>query len=72
VRSSVPLDRPWSIIGSVSSILVGLCLWRLIYNGADRAVRIWVLHKGKVHKRRLARAMMLSMLPNRRSAKTDS
>ncbi len=71
VRSSVPLEAPWTLIGSIGSALLGLFLWRVIHNAADRGVRIWVLHKGKVHKRRLVRAMMMSVLPTRRGPKNE-
>ncbi len=72
MRRSVPLEAPWSTVGFIASIILGFALWRLMHNGADRGVRIWVFHKGKVHKRRLARAMMMSVLPKRRDADPES
>ena len=58
VRASVPLASPWSWIGAVSAILGGIAVWRLIYIAAGRGVRIWVLRKGQLHKRKLARALL--------------
>jgi hypothetical protein len=58
VRSAVPLPSPWSWIGAAGALVAGLVVWRLIYHLAGRGVRIWVLRKGQLHKRKLARAMV--------------
>jgi hypothetical protein len=65
LRMSVAYERPWSIVTAVLAVVAGLVVWRWLYNAADRGVRIWVFHKGKVHKKRLAKAMLQSMVPRR-------
>ena len=58
VRSSVALASPWSWIAALASLGGGVLLWWLIYVAAGRAVRVWVLRSGKLHKRKLARALL--------------
>jgi hypothetical protein len=58
VRASVPLAAPWSYVGAIAGIGAGVLLWWTIYVAAGRAVRIWVLQRGKLHKRKLARALL--------------
>jgi hypothetical protein len=58
VRNSVGFDRPWSFIGAGASLLAGVGLWWVIYVAAGRAVRIWVLRRGQLQKRKLARALL--------------
>lgn len=58
VRSSVPLPSPWSWLGAIGSLVAGVLLWWTIYVLAGRAVRIWVLRKGQLHRRKLARALL--------------
>jgi len=60
VREAIVLDGPWNLVGAIAGIAVGLTVWRLIYLAAGRGVRIWVLRKGQLHKRKLARAMLAS------------
>jgi hypothetical protein len=60
VREAVVLASPWNWLGAATGILAGLAVWRLIYLAAGRGVRIWVLRKGQLHKRKLARAMLVS------------
>jgi len=57
VRNSVGLERPWSFIGAGAALLAGVALWWTIYVAAGRAVRIWVLRKGQLQKRKLARVL---------------
>jgi len=59
VRSSVVLPSPWSFVGAGASIAGGILLWWLIYVAAGRAVRVWVLRRGQVQKRKLARALLI-------------
>ncbi len=66
LRESTALPMPWSIFGAVASLGAGVLLWRLFYHAAGRAVRVWVLAKGKVRRGRLARAILLSMIPGRK------
>ena len=60
VRTSVPLDRPWCFIGAGASLAAGIALWRVIYVAAGRAVKVWVLRRGQLHRRKLARALFSS------------
>lgn len=59
-RASVGFPSPWSWIGAVGALAAGLLVWRLIYIAAGRGVRIWVLRKGQLQKRKLARALLAS------------
>jgi hypothetical protein len=68
VRSSVVLASPWSWIGAVGSLLGGIALWRLVYVAADRGVRIWILRRGQLQKKKLAKVLLgQATSPQRRS-----
>ncbi len=58
VRSSVAYAAPWSYIVAIASLAGGVALWWTIYVAAGRAVKVWVLRRGQVHKRKLARALL--------------
>ncbi len=58
VRNSVGFDRPWSFVGAGASLAAGVGVWWVIYVAAGRAVRVWVLRKGQLQKRKLARALL--------------
>lgn len=58
VRTAVPLPSPWSWIGAAGAIAVAIGVWRFFHVAANRGVRIWVLRKGQVQKRKLARALL--------------
>lgn len=60
VRASVVLDRPWSFVGAGASLAAGIALWWVIYVAAGRAVRVWVLRRGQLHRKKLARALLTS------------
>jgi hypothetical protein len=62
VRSSVALPSPWSFVGVGASIAGGILLWWLIYVAAGRAVRVWVLRRGQLQKRKLARALLIGVV----------
>jgi hypothetical protein len=47
-------------VSAAASLAGGVLLWWLIYVAAGRAVRVWVLRKGQVQKRKLARALLAS------------
>jgi hypothetical protein len=68
VRESVVLASPWSWIGAVASLALGLGVWFLLYRLAGRGVRLWVLQKGRVHKGRLARAAIAGVMPKKKRA----
>ena len=54
-----------NVAGSAAAIAIGLATWWTIHWAAGRAVRIWVLRKGQVSKRRLAKAMLKRAVPRR-------
>jgi len=66
VREAMAFERPWSIVGALTAIVVGIAVWRIIHHAAHRGVRVWVLAKGKVRTGRLVRAILLSFVPRRR------
>ena len=57
-REAVVLATPWNAIGIAGAALAGFFAWALIYWMAGKAVRIWVLRKGQLSKRRMARALL--------------
>jgi hypothetical protein len=58
VRNAVGYERPWSFIAAAASLAAGVGVWWVIYVAAGRAVRIWVLRRGQLQKRKLARALL--------------
>jgi hypothetical protein len=58
VRASVAFAAPWSYAIGVGSLAAGIALFWTIYVAAGRAVRVWVLRRGQVHKKKLARALL--------------
>jgi hypothetical protein len=60
VRASVPLDSPWNIVGIVSSILGGIVLYYVLHEATHRAVRLWVLRRGQLDRKKLAKALLTS------------
>jgi hypothetical protein len=65
VRASVVLVSPWSWIGAIGSLVGGIALWWLIYVAADRGVRIFILRRGQLQKRKLAKALLGPTAPRR-------
>jgi hypothetical protein len=65
VRASVAYAAPWSYAIAAGSLLGGVALWRTIYVAAGRAVKVWVLRSGQVHKRKLARALLAQAVRNK-------
>lgn len=58
IRASVPLDSPWNILGIVGSVVGGLLIYYVLHEAAHRGVRIWVLRRGQLDKKKLAKALM--------------
>jgi hypothetical protein len=58
VRASVAFGAPWGYVVAGASLLGGVAVWYAIYVAAGRAVKVWVLRRGQVHKRKLARALL--------------
>jgi hypothetical protein len=52
------ITRPYAPLGIAGAFVAGVATSAIIYWFAGRAVRIWVLRKGQLHKRRMARALM--------------
>jgi len=57
LRVVITRPLPWSAIGALGAVAAGLFTWWAIHWLAGRAVRIWVLRKGQLQKRKLARAL---------------
>jgi len=58
VRASVPQPSPWNWLGALTALAAGGLLWWGLYVAADRGVRIWVLRRGQLQKRKLARVLL--------------
>jgi hypothetical protein len=58
VRSAVPQPSPWNWIGAIAALALGFSVFWAMYVLAGRGVRLWVLRKGQVQKRKLARALL--------------
>jgi hypothetical protein len=58
LRHAAGLERPWSLLVGAAALPIGLLTWWTIHWSAGRAVRIWVLRKGQLRRRRLARALV--------------
>jgi hypothetical protein len=57
-RAAVAWPSPWSTLGVIGGVLCGLMAWATVYWVAGRAVRLWVLRRGQLNKRRMARALL--------------
>ena len=55
-REAVISSSP--LLGLLGAALAGVATWALVYWAAGKAVRIWVLRKGQLQKRKLARALL--------------
>ena len=55
-RQAAALPAPFVLPGALLGLLAGLALWRALHVAAGRAVRLWVLRRGRVSKTRLLRA----------------
>ena len=57
-RRAFLLDGAWVALGVVGAALAGFVTFAAIYWLAGRAVRVWVLRKGQLSKRKMARAII--------------
>ena len=57
-RSSFGYQAPLAYVIAGASLVAGIAVWWTIYVAAGRAVKVWVLRRGQVHKRKLARALL--------------
>ncbi len=71
LRESFGMEPPWSRAMAAGSISLGLAIWWVLHRAAARGVRVWVLAKGRVHNARLARAILLAMIPYKRSRRSS-
>lgn len=58
LRRATALPAPWSIVGAVFAMLAGFLTWFALHRLSTRAVRLWVLRRGQLKKKRLARALI--------------
>ena len=58
MRASVAYEAPWSYGVAAAALAGGVAVWWAIYVAAGRAVRVWVLRRGQVHKKKLAKALL--------------
>jgi hypothetical protein len=58
LRSSVTLAAPMRYVAAFGSVAAGVAVWWTVHWIAGRAVRIWVLRRGRLQRRKLARAML--------------
>jgi hypothetical protein len=68
LRRAVLVPPPWSYAGALGALAAGLATWWSIHWMAGKAVRIWVLRRGRLSRRKLARALVKKALRVRRSA----
>jgi hypothetical protein len=57
LRAALSLAMPWLLLGMAGAICGGVFTWWAIHWLAGRAVKIWVLRKGQLSKKKLARAL---------------
>jgi hypothetical protein len=72
VRASFAYHAPWAYGVAGASLAAGIGVWWAIYVAAGRAVRVWVLRRGQVHKRKLARALIAQAAQAMRGTKPSS
>jgi len=64
-RRAVLLPGAWLALGLAGAALASILAFLTIYWLAGRAVRVWVLRKGQLNKRRMARAVLKRALGSR-------
>lgn len=65
LRQALILGMPWALPAALGAIAAGVATWGVIYWFAGKAVRIWVLRRGQLNKRRLAKAMLRKLATRR-------
>lgn len=58
MREAVALATPWNWVGAAAAVTAGVATWWCIHWFAGKAVRIWVLRRGRLSKKKLAKAML--------------
>lgn len=62
LRAAAGAGRPASVLLGVAALPAGVLTWYALHVGAGRAVRVWVLRRGQLNRRRLARALRRRVL----------
>jgi hypothetical protein len=65
LRPALTLTTPWRELASFAAVVAGVAAWWSIHWLSGRAVRIWVLRRGRLQKTRLARALLRRALRSR-------
>ena len=58
LRRAVVLGGLWKLLAATGAVLVGVATWWGMHWLSGKAVRLWVLRRGQLNKRRLARAIL--------------
>ncbi len=66
-REAVLLNGAWVAVGLFTAAVAAFATWLFIYWAAGKAVRVWVLRKGQLQKRKMARALLKRAMPGSRS-----
>jgi hypothetical protein len=61
-RRALALPSPWSLLGTLAALAAGLATWFVLHHLAGKAVRLWVLRRGQLNRKRLARALLQKAL----------
>jgi hypothetical protein len=61
-RAAIVQPSPWHALGLVGAALAAAASWATLYWIAGKAVRLWVLRRGQLNRRKLARALARRML----------
>lgn len=57
LRAAAGAERPWSLLLALAALPLGFATWYAFHAGAGRAVKIWVLRRGQLNRKKLARAL---------------
>jgi hypothetical protein len=63
-RAAIVQPSPWNVLGLIGAALAAAASWATIYWIAGKAVRIWVLRRGQLNRRKLARALARRVIPS--------
>ena len=58
LRRALTLPSPWSIVGGIGAVLAGFLVWFALHRASTKAVRLWVLRRGQLNRKRLAKALV--------------
>ena len=66
LRRALSLEAPWSWVGAGGALAAGVGTWWLIHWVAGKAVRVWVVRRGRLNRKKLARAMLKKAIGRKR------